>query len=233
MDAAGVAKAVLSLAGPGVQAEPDAAKATALARRCNDALAGQVARRPDRYAGFAHLAPQDPEGASAELRRCVAELGFAGALINGQTQGVYLDDPRYEAFWATAAELKAPIYLHPGNPEAKPAVFKGWNVLWGPLWSWTAETAAHALRLVVAGVFRAPPRGAADLGPYGRVPALPPVAPRQPLPRLAARTTTPRRNRPRSTSGGTWPSPPRGSATTRRCCAAFPALGEDRGAVLG
>ena len=64
MDAAGVGKAVLSLAGPGVQIEPDAAKAIPLARRCNDALAEQVARRPDRYAGFAHLALQDPGAAS-------------------------------------------------------------------------------------------------------------------------------------------------------------------------
>lgn len=153
MDAAGVELAVLSLSGPGVQIEPDTDKAVTLACRCNDALAEQVSRRPDRYAGFAHLALQAPEAASNELRRCMTQLGFSGALINGQTNGIYLDDPRYEDFWATAAELKAPIYLHPANPTAKPEAFEGRDVLWGPMWSWTTETSTHALRLVVAGVF--------------------------------------------------------------------------------
>ena len=153
MDAAGIGKAVLSLSGPGVQVEPDGAKATTLARRCNDQLAEEVARRADRYAGFAHLAMQEPAAACEELRRCVGELGFVGAMINGHTIGVYLDDPRYEAFWATVAELGAPVYLHPGNAAVAPAVLEGRSVLAGAMWGWTTETATHALRLVVAGVF--------------------------------------------------------------------------------
>jgi 2,3-dihydroxybenzoate decarboxylase len=167
MDAAGVDKAVLSLSGPGVQIERDAAKAVSLARQCNDVLAEQVLRRQDRYAGFAHLALQDPAGASEELRRCVTELGFVGALVNGQSNGVYLDDPRYEEFWAAVAELKAPIYLHPANPETEPVVFEGRDVLCGPMWSWTMETSAHALRLVVAGVFERHPGAQLILGHMG------------------------------------------------------------------
>lgn len=167
MDAAGVELAVLSLSGPGVQIEPDAAKAARLARRCNDALAEQVARRPDRYAGFAHLALHDSEEASAELRRCVTELGFKGALINGQTNGVYLDDPRYEPFWATVADLAVPIYLHPANSTIKPVAFEGRDVLWGPMWGWTTETSTHALRLVVAGVFDQHPGAQLILGHMG------------------------------------------------------------------
>ncbi|HXK54079.1 MAG TPA: hypothetical protein PK405_05290 [Hyphomicrobiales bacterium] len=60
MDAAGIDLAVLSVSGPGVQTEPDAALATSHARRANDELAGKVARHPKRLAGFAHLALQDP-----------------------------------------------------------------------------------------------------------------------------------------------------------------------------
>src|SRR6266851_6376229 len=52
MDRAGVARAVLSLAGPGVQSEPDAAVAVRMAAAANDHLARELQKRPDRYAGF-------------------------------------------------------------------------------------------------------------------------------------------------------------------------------------
>ncbi len=167
MDSAGIGKAVLSLSGPGVQVEPDPGKAATLARRCNDELAEQVARRPDRYGGFAHLAMQDPGIACEELHRCIGELGFAGAMINGHTNGVYLDDPRYEEFWATVDRLQVPIYLHPGNASIPPAVLDGRPVLSGAMWGWTTETSSHALRLVVAGVFERHPGAQLILGHMG------------------------------------------------------------------
>lgn len=167
MDVAGVKRSVLSLSGPGVQHEPDAQKATRLARFCNDRLAEEITKRPDRYSGFAHLAMQDPETATKELVRCVKELGFVGAMINGQTGGVYLDDPRYENFWATVSQLRTVIYLHPGNPTMMPEVFKGRQALYGPMWGWTTETSTHALRLVVAGVFERHPHAKLILGHMG------------------------------------------------------------------
>jgi 2,3-dihydroxybenzoate decarboxylase len=69
MDAGGVGLAVLSISGPGVQVEPDTAVATKLAQQANDLLATEVQRRKDRYAGFAHLAMQDPVAAADELER--------------------------------------------------------------------------------------------------------------------------------------------------------------------
>jgi len=44
------------------------------------------------------------------------DLGFCGALINGVTEGRFLDDPRFEAILARAEALDVPIYLHPGLP---------------------------------------------------------------------------------------------------------------------
>ena len=70
MDSAGVTRSVLSISGPGVQIEPDTVKATKLAAAANDRLAKEVAERPTRYAGFAHVAMQDPKGAADELERC-------------------------------------------------------------------------------------------------------------------------------------------------------------------
>ena len=116
MDSIGVTKAILSLAGPGVQAEKRTDTAVRLARKVNDQLAAEMAKRPDRYGGFAHLAMQDPAAAADELDRCVRALGMQGAMVNGQTGGTYLDDDRYAVFWERVSDLGVPIYIHPNNP---------------------------------------------------------------------------------------------------------------------
>jgi 2,3-dihydroxybenzoate decarboxylase len=158
---------VLSLAGPGVQREKDAGVAQRRARQVNDFLAGEIHKRPSRYGGFAHLSMHDPAEAAAELERCVRDLGFQGALINGQTNGEYLDLDKYTVFWERAAALEAPIYLHPGNPIDHPAMYAGHSELWGPVCSWNFETATHALRLVFAGVFERYPKAMLILGHGG------------------------------------------------------------------
>ncbi|WP_076866026.1 amidohydrolase family protein [Bradyrhizobium mercantei] len=167
MDANDISHVILSLAGPGVQIEKDTATAVRLAREGNDYLAEQIRRNSKRYGGFAHLALQDPTEAAAELERCVRDLGFVGAMINGQTNGAYLDDPRYFGLWERAEALNAPIYIHPGNPTDKPAMYAGHPELWGPVWSWGVETANHALRLVFSGLFDRFPKATLILGHMG------------------------------------------------------------------
>ncbi|MDP1604075.1 MAG: hypothetical protein Q8M03_12510, partial [Legionella sp.] len=51
MDKSCIARAVLSVSGPGVQVERDPAVATRKARESNDFLAVEIQKRPDRYAG--------------------------------------------------------------------------------------------------------------------------------------------------------------------------------------
>lgn len=167
MDSAGVAKSVLSVTGPGVQIEPDAAKARKLAAEANDFLAREVSKRPDRYGGFAHLAMQDPGSAADELERCVNDLGFAGALINGPTNGVYLDDPANDVFWERLQALDVPLYLHPADSVVLPYVLKGVPELTRATWEWTTDTSSQALRLVVTGVFDRFPRARLILGHAG------------------------------------------------------------------
>jgi 2,3-dihydroxybenzoate decarboxylase len=170
MDGACVSVVVLSVSGPGVQAEPDASLAVKRAREANDLLAAEVQRRPDRYAGFAHLAMQDPSAAANELERCVRDLGFVGSMINGQTKGVYLDDPRRDPFWERMQALDVPLYLHPGESFRKPHVLEGCDELLKPVWEWTIETSSHFLRLVFAGVFDRFPRLKIVLGHMGETP---------------------------------------------------------------
>jgi 2,3-dihydroxybenzoate decarboxylase len=167
MDGAGIARAVLSIAGPGVQAERDSATATRRARESNDFLAREIQQRPDRYSGFAHLAMQDAEAAADELERCVRELKFCGAMINGHTHGQYLDAPTLYPFWERADALGATIYIHPADPVTQPSVLSGYKVLMRPMWGWGFETGSHALRLVVGGHFDRFPRAKLMLGHLG------------------------------------------------------------------
>jgi 2,3-dihydroxybenzoate decarboxylase len=153
MDRAGIRRSVLSLSGPGVQREPDTAIACRKARAVNDLLAREIQRRPDRYSGFAHLPMQDPAAAAGELERCVHELGFCGALINGHTNGQYLDHPALHPFWERVEAIGAPIYLHPADPVSSYPAIAGCDGLKRAMWEWGVETASHALRLVLGGIF--------------------------------------------------------------------------------
>jgi gamma-resorcylate decarboxylase len=160
MDQHGLAMMVLSLNAPAVQAIADPKRAVEVARRANDFLAEQVAKRPERFQAFAALPLQDPDAATAELTRCVRDLGFKGALVNGFSQidtpdnVVYLDDARYAAFWGQVETLEVPFYLHPRNPIASWAqIYQGHPWLLGPTWAFGNETAVHALRLMASGLF--------------------------------------------------------------------------------
>ena len=89
MDSAGISIQVLSQTAPGVQSIKAAADAVELARRANDCLQKHIEFAPERFRGFACLPLQDVDTACDELKRCVEELGFVGALINGSTNGAY------------------------------------------------------------------------------------------------------------------------------------------------
>jgi 2,3-dihydroxybenzoate decarboxylase len=153
MDDAGIDIFVLSQTSPGVQAEKDAAVAVQRARETNDYLQTQIQQHPDRYRGFAHLPMQDVQAASDELERCVKDLGFLGALINGSTNGNYLDAECYFPFWERVVELDVPIYIHPANPQVQPYVLDGYPVMQGALWGWSLDNSCHFLRMLFSGLF--------------------------------------------------------------------------------
>ena len=160
MDANGIEFAILSLNTPTVQRVLDTEAAVALAKRSNDFLAVEVARRPDRFAGFAALPMQDPDAAAAELGRCVGELGFKGAMVYGFTQrdtpesAVYYDIAEYRPFWAAVQALDVPFYLHPRlRLPSRAHGYEGHQWLMGASWGYAGETALHALRLIGSGLF--------------------------------------------------------------------------------
>jgi 2,3-dihydroxybenzoate decarboxylase len=169
MERDGIERAVLSIAGPGVQIERDAATAIRRARESNDFLAREIQKRPDRYSGLAHLAMQDAKAAADELERAVRELGFVGAMINGHTNGQYLDDPALYPFWERAEALGVAIYLHPADPPSTMPVLDGTYGLKRATWEWGVETGSHALRLVFGGHFDRFPGATLALGHLGEM----------------------------------------------------------------
>ncbi|MGW7069427.1 amidohydrolase family protein [Streptomyces sp. NPDC054855] len=154
MDANGVTMQVLSLTPPGVQMQPDAAIAVRDAQVANDALAAVIDTHPTRFGGLAALPLQDPQAAVREARRAIRDLKMAGFLVNGHTNGHYLDEPQFRPVWAALEELGAALYLHPTPaPAGEWGLLKGRPELVGPLYSWAAETGGHALRVILGGVF--------------------------------------------------------------------------------
>jgi 2,3-dihydroxybenzoate decarboxylase len=152
MDATGIAKQLVFLTAPGVQVF-DAPTAVALARETNDQLVAHFKKYPNRYAGLASIAPQDPRAAAAELERGVKDLGLKGAVVNSHTQGDYLDDPKCWEIFEAAEALDVPLYLHPNTPPASmigPFLPRGLD---GAIYGFAVETGLHLLRIIVAGVF--------------------------------------------------------------------------------
>jgi 2,3-dihydroxybenzoate decarboxylase len=173
MDEAGIDIQVISHLQPGVQIfEPE--KSVALARIANDRLHAGIQAHASRFAGFATLPTPHPQAAADELERAVTELGFKGALVSGQSNGRFLDEREFWPIFERAAALDVPIYLHPAIPSASvvEAYYDGYRssdypILMGAVWGFTVETATHALRLILSGVFEQYPALKIILGHLG------------------------------------------------------------------
>jgi aminocarboxymuconate-semialdehyde decarboxylase len=97
--------------------EPDVG--LALAKAQNDALANIVETYPDSFVGLANVPLQDARMAADELERAVLELGLKGTQIGSNINGLNLDDPSLEPFYAKAEHLNALIAVHPHNISAR------------------------------------------------------------------------------------------------------------------
>jgi uncharacterized protein len=175
MDAAGVDTQVLSLTSPGLfNLAPD--DATALQTACNDRVAMAVRDHPDRLQGFATLAPQRAGAAADELRRCVSELGFHGALVFSRVRDRSIDHTDFWPLFEAAEALRAPLYLHPQTPPAgvREAYYGGFGADVDRAFAthgigWHYDTGVQLLRLIFAGVFDRFPDLQVIAGHWGEV----------------------------------------------------------------
>ena len=170
MDENGVEMQILSHTYPGIQGVLSAGEAVRKAKTINDDLAGFIQRHPTRFRGFAALPMQDPKAAADELTRTVKDFGFLGALINGHTNGEFLDEDKFRVVWEQAVSLGVPIFLHPFDPVSDQiAVYKGYRAMLGTSWSWNIEAATHVMRIIYSGLFEELPEATLIIGHMGEM----------------------------------------------------------------
>ena len=127
-----------------------------LARRIvqvqNEGLAKWVAAHPDRFVAMASVALQHPDLAAEQLEDGVKRLGLRGASIGGHVNGEDVSLPKYDPFWAKAAELGVLVFMHPGGADniLKDGALRGrgdlGNIMGNPL-----ETTYFLSRLIFDG----------------------------------------------------------------------------------
>ena len=93
----------------------DRALAARIVRAQNEGLAKWVATHPDRFVAMASVALQHPDLAAEQLEDGVKRLGLRGVSIGGHVNGEDPSLPKYDPFWAKAAELGALVFMHPGG----------------------------------------------------------------------------------------------------------------------
>lgn len=161
-DSHGIGYTIVSLTVRGIQGIADKAEAEKHATEVNDYIAGEIKGHRDLLGAFACLSMHDPAQAAAELRRCVTEHGFHGALLNdyqhsgprGETY-LFYDQPAYDTFWKTCVELDVPIYIHPNAPHdvMYDKLYAQRKYLIGPPLSFANGVSLHLLGIISNGVF--------------------------------------------------------------------------------
>ena len=128
--------------------------AARIVRAQNEGLAKWVAAHPDRFVGLASVALHHPDLAAEQLQDGLKRLGLRGVSIGGHVNGEDVSLPKFDPFWAKAAELDALVFMHPGGAGniVKEGAFSGrgdlGNIIGNPL-----ETTYFLSRLIFDGTF--------------------------------------------------------------------------------
>ena len=145
MDSAGIDLQVLSLSSPQPHFGDDA-ESVAFCRRFNDQTAEIVRENPRRFAFAATLPLPYVEGACAEARRAMGELGAVGVALPSNARGLYLGDASLDPLMATLDELGAIALIHPHKPAAlAEGLFTSGPV---PLYEFLADTTRAVLNML-------------------------------------------------------------------------------------
>src|SRR5579863_1710641 len=144
----GVDTQVITLTTPGTHVETPATAAK-FAELVNDAFAEVVRTKGGRFASLATLPLNDPAASVKELDRACRKLGFRGAMLFSNVNGVGLNDQRFWPLYEAANDLGAVLYIHPTNPVGVEAMTDFWLM---PLVGFLMDTTLAAAKLVFAGI---------------------------------------------------------------------------------
>ncbi len=115
MDASGTDAEVVSPMPPLLNYRLPAGSGRDLARWINEFVARLCGAEPARLFGLGAVPLQDPDLAAAELSG-LAGSGLSGVEIGSHVDGVSLGDERFAGFFAEAARLRVPIFVHALSP---------------------------------------------------------------------------------------------------------------------
>jgi aminocarboxymuconate-semialdehyde decarboxylase len=170
IDKQGIDIQVLSINGFWWWEVKDRDLANRIVRAQNEGLSKFVSQYPDRFVAMASSSLQFPDLAAQQLEDGVKRLGLRAAAIGGHVNGEDLSLPKFDPFWAKAAELGVVVFMHPGGAEniIKEDALEGrgdlGNIIGNPL-----ETTYFLTRMIFDGVFDRHPNlkvGAAHAGGY-------------------------------------------------------------------
>ena len=174
MDAQGIDVSILALTPPGTHPLPPG-EAVRLSRAANDTASAAVDKNPTRFRTLSTLPMSAPEHVADELVRAAGQ-GHVGTMVYGRSGDRFLDDPAYGDFFAAAAELGQPVFLHPQIPSdaVRDASYRGFDPMvelglatFG--WGWHLDAATAALRLILSGTFDRHPELQIVLGHWGEM----------------------------------------------------------------
>jgi aminocarboxymuconate-semialdehyde decarboxylase len=144
----GVDTQVLTLTTPGTHVEAPAT-AVRFAALVNDEFAAVAQSKPGRFTALATLPLNDAAASVKELERACRDLGFRGAMLFSNVNGVGLNDQRFWPIYEAADHLGAVLYIHPTHPVGVEAMTDFWLM---PLVGFPMDTTLAAAKLVFAGV---------------------------------------------------------------------------------
>ena len=159
MDKQGLDTQALSINGFWWYEIKDRGLARSVCNAQNEQLAGWVKKYPGRFVAMASVPLQFPDLAAEMLQDAVTRLGARGTTLGGHVNGEDLSLPKFDPFWAKAAEMGELVFMHPGGAEniIKEGAWRGrgalGNIMGNPL-----ETTYFLSRLIFDGVFDRHPR---------------------------------------------------------------------------
>jgi predicted TIM-barrel fold metal-dependent hydrolase len=145
----------------GLSSHPNTALSSAVARAYNDWTLDTWVRPHREFKGSIIVAPQDTEGAVAEIERLADDPGIVQVLIFSGAIEPY-GRPRYWPIWEAAERHGLPVAMHSGGETIGIAPT---STLAGPMTYYvehhalqTQSAQAHVVSLVMEGVFEKFPR---------------------------------------------------------------------------
>ena len=125
----------------------------ALARGINDNMARLMEDSKGRFvaAGNIPLAGFE-QGGRQEMERAIKTLGLKVISIPTNLRGSPSDLPEFESFWAYAAEMNVPVYIHPNDPvgQSDRSYEAEYDMIHN--FGWPFETVLILSRLVFSGI---------------------------------------------------------------------------------